>query len=113
MKKIDVGVLKTITENAGIDTTSASNIIGTLEVSLNRQAARDPERKIVLDENSFPQIQDALSIGAGITQTQANDILRNMKQTLVRQNDLEIKLFDESTFLLEGDELVFKLNKKD
>jgi hypothetical protein len=113
MKKMSTDVLRNITENAGVNITSTSNVIGTLEVSLNRQAARTPQRRIVLDQTNIPQIREALSIGSGITRAQANDVLQQMRQTLSEQHDPEIKLFDDSTFLLEGGELVFKLDEKE
>jgi hypothetical protein len=111
MKKISVDILKSATESAGINPTRARNVIATLEISLNRQAARDPQRRIVLDPTNLLQIGEAVSIGAGIPASQANHVVQAVRKKLREQDDPELRLFDESTFLLEDDELVFKLDE--
>lgn len=108
MKKLDDKVITDIVSKAGIANNKIDKVIGTIRVSLARQAAKKPDRRINLDVKTRLELEESLRIGADLSQVEANAILKNIERIVKEQNDPEVKFLEEGTFEVDKDEIDFK-----
>ena len=112
MKRISRSILSGIVKKTGIDVEKTDRIIGTLEINLARQAAKNIEHKyITLDNDSLPELEEALSIGADITPSEAKNILNEVGEKIKRQKDPTVKFLDKGAFEFKRGTLKFKLDE--
>ena len=109
MKKLSHVDLNNIVKNSGIVVEDINNTTFTLEISLERLAAKSDEDSIVLDENNRLEVGDSLRIGANISQQDTDKVLEKLKGNI---DEVEpVDLLDIGTFRKKGDMLSFELKK--
>jgi len=111
MKELSRDIISTIVKKAGVIDEKINKIIGTLGISLARQASKAADRSIILDNSTLSEIAESLRIGADITPSEAKAIIINVESTVKIQDEAKIKLLDEGIFEVDKDTLKFKLNE--
>jgi len=112
MKELSRDVISTIVKKSGVIDEKINKIIGTLGISLARQASKAAERSIILDNSTLSELEESLRIGADITPSEAKAILINVESTIKKiQDEAKIKFLDEGIFKIDKDTLKFKLNE--
>lgn len=111
MKELSRDIISTIVKKSGVIDEKINKIIGTLGISLARQASKAAARSIILDNSTLSEIAESLRIGADITPSEAKAIIINVESTVKMQDEAKIKLLDEGIFEIDKDTLKFKLNE--
>jgi hypothetical protein len=111
MKKLEKSLLDEVITQAGLSKDKAQEIIGTIRISLVRQAAKDPGKKITLDSKSLKELEESIRIGAKITSDEANKVLGIMKVKVRELNDPQIQLFEDGTFDVNEEDVDFKVSE--
>ena len=111
MKELSRDIISTIVKKSGVIDEKINKIIGTLGISLARQASKAADRSIILDNSTLSEIAESLRIGADITPSEAKAIIINVESTVKIQDEAKIKLLDEGIFEVDKDTLKFKLNE--
>jgi len=111
MKELSRDIISTIVKKSGVIDEKINKIIGTLGISLARQASKAADRSIILDNSTLSEIAESLRIGADITPSEAKAIIINVESTVKIQDEAKIKLLDEGIFEIDKDTLKFKLNE--
>jgi hypothetical protein len=108
MKKMDNKLVTNIVANSGIADDKINKVIGTIRISLARQAAKEPDRRINLDMKTRSELEESLRIGADLSSDEAKTILNNLEKIVKEQNDPLVKFLEEGTFKVDKDEIEFK-----
>lgn len=111
MKELNRDAIISIVKESGVTGKKIGKIIGTLEISLARQAVKAVERIIILDKSTISELEESLRIGADITPSEAKEILVNIESTIKIQDEAKIKFLDEGIFEIDKDILKFKLGE--
>ena len=111
MEELSHDAVIDIVRKSGIAEEKIEKVIGTLRISLARQAARTTEKSIVLDKSTLSDLEESLRIGADLTPNEANKILINVETTIKIQNESEVKFLGKGAFEVKGDSLKFKLSE--
>jgi hypothetical protein len=108
MKKInDQAIFDTVSE-AGIGSDKINRVIGTIRISLARQAANEAEKKMLFDANGRIALEESLRIGAKITQGEAKNVVDIFQRKVKEQNDPEVQFLEEGTFEVDDQEIRYK-----
>ena len=111
MKKLEKSLFDEVIAQAGLSKNKAEEIIGTIRISLVRQAAKDPGKKIKLDSKSLKELEESIRIGAKITSDEANKVLGIMKNKVKEMNDPQVQLFEDGTFDVSEEDINFKASE--
>ena len=114
MEQLGLDTVVEILQKSGISDEKIKKVVGTLRISLARQAAKNPEKSIILSKSTISELEDSLRIGAGITPSEAKNILVSVQSTLKAikaPNDPKIKFLDEGIFEIDENDLKFKIGK--
>ena len=111
MKELNRDAIINIVKKSGIADKNIDKIIGTLRISLARQASKRAERSIILDESTVSELEESLRIGAGITPLEAKKILIKVEDTIKIQDEEKVKFLDEGTFEVNKGSIKFKLTE--
>ena len=98
MKKIEISLLDEVIAQAGLGKDKAQEIIGTIRVSLLRQAARDRGKQIKLDSKALKELEESIRIGANITADESNKLVGIMKSKVEELNDPQVQFLEDGTF---------------
>jgi len=111
MKELGRDAIIDVVKRSGINDKKIDKIIGTLRISLARQAAKRAEKSIILDESTVSELEESLRIGADITPLEAKKILITVEDTIKIQDEAKVKFLDKGTFEVDKGALKFKLSE--
>jgi len=111
MKKIEKGLLNEVITQAGLSKDKAQEIIGTIRISLVRQAAKEPGKKIKLDDEIVKDLEESIRIGANITADEASKVLGVFKSKVKELNDPQVQLLEDGTFNVTEEGIDFKVSE--
>lgn len=106
LEQLKADLIKKITSEAKTEE-EAIKMINTLEVTLARLAARRENKEITIDEEAMPEIEESVRIGANINAGMARKLLSSTLATLKAQDEKKLKIFDEGTFEIDDEKIVF------
>ena len=111
MKELSRDAVIDILRKSGITEEKIDKVIGTLGISLARQAAKAAEKSIIFDKSTLSDLEESLRIGANLTPNEAKKILINVESTVKVQDEPEVKFLGKGAFEVKGDSLRFKLGE--
>lgn len=108
MKKInDQAIFDTVSE-AGIGGDKIKRVIGTIRISLARQAAKETDKKMLFNANGRMALEESLRIGAELTRSEATNVVDIFRRKVKEQNDSEVQFLEEGTFEVDDQEIRYK-----
>jgi hypothetical protein len=110
VKELNRTILNEIAKKSGAKVETIDRIIGTLEITLARQASKEKDKCVVLDGGKIQELEETLKIGADITPGQAKAILAEVEKTVEQGRQGPIKFLDEGTFEFERGTITFRLS---
>ena len=110
MKELSRDAVIDILRKSEIPEEKIDNVLGTLRISLARQAAKTAEKSILFDRRTLSDLEESLRIGGNLTQNEAKKILINLESAIKVQEEPEVRLLGKGAFVVKGDSLRFKLN---
>ena len=91
-----------------------NEIIGTLEISLARQASKERDHIFYLDnKKNISELEDSLKIGADISNMKAKEIMKEFRKSINLREDENINFLGIGTFDITSGILKFKLNRRE
>ena len=111
MKKLERNLLDEAILQAGLSEEKSQAVIRSIRIGLVKQAAKDPGRKIKLDDGMLKELKDLIGIGANITPNEANRVVEIVAAKVREMNDPEVEFLEDGTFTVsEKDGINFKMS---
>jgi hypothetical protein len=111
MKKLERNLLDEAILQAGLSEEKSQAVIRSIRIGLVRQAAKDPGRKIKLDDGMLKELKDLIGIGANISPNEANKVVEIVAAKVRGMNDPEVKFLEDGTFTVsETDGIDFEMS---
>lgn len=110
MKKLDNKAVIDLVTRAGISANKIGKVVGTISISLARQASKKPDKTININMATRSELKESLRIGADLSLHEADTLLDNIEKILKAQNEPVIEFLEEGKFKVDEGEIKFKLN---
>jgi len=97
LKELNHSVLDELIKKHEIPVEQTNKVIGTLEISIAKQLAKDDDMHVVLDEKSVAELEESLRIGADISPEKAEDIVGDVVRWINRRRRKAVEFHERGT----------------
>jgi glycerophosphoryl diester phosphodiesterase len=111
MKKLERNLLDEAILETGLSKEKSQAVVRNLRIGLVRQAAKDPGKKIKLDEAVLKQLKESVGIGANIKPDEADKVIEVVATKVRAMKDPQVKFLEDGTFTVsEDDDINFEMS---
>jgi len=94
LKELNQRVFTDLIKKLEIPAEQTKKIIGTLEISIAKQIAKDDDMHVVLDEKSVSELKESLRIGADISSEKAEEIVGDVVRWINRRRKKAVEFYE-------------------